>query len=546
MEVTAEHSDGREILSQRQIFGVIGASAVGTMIEWYDFYIFGSLAAVIAAQFYPQGNPTVAILSTLATFGAGFAARPFGALVFGRVGDLIGRKYAFLFTLLVMGGATFLIGLLPNYSQIGLAAPLLLVTIRIIQGLALGGEYGGAAVYVAEHSPDKRRGFYTSFIQTTATLGLFLSLIVILIFSQTLPDADWRAWGWRIPFLLSAVLVIISLIIRLRLKESPLFAQLKSEGKTSKAPISDSFGSKQKWQTLLMMLWGATAGQAVVWYTGQFYALSWLQNAAIAKVPFVDSNWIIAAALALGTPFFIVFGALSDRVGRKPIIMGGCLLGAVLTIPIFMLMRQNTPALNNYQPVVLVLCVFLLVILVTMVYGPIAAFLVESFPARVRYTSVSLPYHIGNGYFGGFLPLIATALYVNASAKNADGTPKNPGLINFAPFMGLLFPVTVAAITFVVGMWLLRETKDNQITAETTNQRGYSPVVFGVLIALSVIALVAADTFLTPTLNTATFNVQWFFRILALIVVLVSVGFALLRRRGQEEGGSGVSLQTGD
>ncbi len=539
-------SGGREVLSERQIFGVIGASAVGTMIEWYDFYIFGSLAAVIAAQFFPKENPTAGVLSTLAAFGAGFAARPFGALVFGRVGDLIGRKYAFLFTLLVMGGATFLIGLLPGYGQIGIAAPILLVTIRIIQGLALGGEYGGAAVYVAEHAPDKKRGFYTSFIQTTATLGLFLSLLVILIFSQVLSDADWKAWGWRIPFLLSAVLVIISLIIRMRLKESPLFTQLKSEGKTSKAPISDSFGSKQKWQTLLMILWGATAGQAVVWYTGQFYALSWLQNAAIAKVPFVDSNWIIAIALALGTPFFIVFGALSDRIGRKPIIMGGCLLGAILTIPIFALMRQNTPALNNYQPVVLVLCVFLLVILVTMVYGPIAAFLVESFPSKVRYTSVSLPYHIGNGYFGGFLPLIATALYVNAAALNADKTPKHPELVNFAPFMGLLFPVTIAAITFIVGTALLRETKDNLIESETTNQRGYNPVVFGVLIALSVIARVAADQFLTPTLNTPTFNVQGFFRILALVVLLACVGFALLRRGSKQEGGSGATLQTGD
>jgi MFS family permease len=545
MEVTAEHADGHEVLSERKLFGIIGASSVGTMIEWYDFYIFGSLAAVIASHFYPPGNDTAAILATLATFGAGFAARPFGALVFGRVGDLIGRKYAFLFTLLVMGGATFLIGLLPDYSKIGLAAPLLLVTIRIIQGLALGGEYGGAAVYVAEHAPDKKRGYYTSFIQTTATLGLFISLIVILFFSETMSDSAWKSWGWRLPFLLSAVLVIVSLIIRLRLKESPLYSQLKSEGKTSRQPITDSFGSKQKGMILLMMLWGATAGQAVVWYTPQFYASTWFQNAKIAGVSFVSTNWIIAFALLFGTPFFIVFGWLSDRIGRKPIIMGGCLLGALLIIPMFMIMHYFTPVGGHYNALMLVLCEWVLIILVTMVYGPIAAFLVESFPSRVRYTSVSLPYHIGNGYFGGFLPFIATVLYTNAAALNADKTPKHPNLIDKAPYVGLLFPVIVAAITFVVGMWLLRETKDNKIEDEAVHQRGYSPVVFGVLIALSAIALIAADHYITPTLNTKNFNVQWFFRILALIVALTCVTFALVRRRSAEEGG-GVSLQTGD
>ncbi len=520
--VSASVSGDVEQFDQRKIFGVIGASAVGTMIEYYDFYIFGSLASVVAAHFYPSGNATAALLAVLATFGAGFAARPFGALVFGRIGDRIGRKYAFLFTLLVMGGATFVIGLLPDYSAIGIAAPLLLVTIRIIQGLALGGEYGGAAVYVAEHVPQARRGFYTSFIQTTATLGLFLSLIVILTVSQVLPDATWKAWGWRIPFLLSSVLVIISILIRLRLKESPLFTQLKAEGKISKAPVSDSLNSKVKWQTILMVLWGAIAGQAVIWYTGQFYALSWLQNAKIANVKFVDSNYIIAIGLALGTPFFIVFGSLSDRIGRKKVMMAGNLLGAIFIVPLFAIMYKFTPLSGNYQPVVLVLCVWLLVILVTMVYGPIAAFLVESFPSKVRYTSVSLPYHIGNGYLGGFLPLIATALFTAAS--------KNPSIASIAPFVGLAFPVTVALITFVVGTWLLRETKDNSMTAPLTNQRGYSPVVFGALIGLSVIAFVLADTFLTPTLNSATFNVQGFFRILVLVVVLASVIFMLARR----------------
>ncbi|MBX6341343.1 MAG: MHS family MFS transporter [Thermomicrobiaceae bacterium] len=514
-------------LGDAKIPFIIGASAVGTMIEWYDFYIFGSLASVIALHFYPKGNATAALLATLATFGAGFAARPFGALFFGRIGDIIGRKYAFLVTLLMMGGATFLIGLLPGYDRIGLAAPIILVTIRVLQGLALGGEYGGAAIYVAEHVPDHKRGFYTSFIQTTATLGLFVSLLVILAVRQSMSTASWEAWGWRLPFLLSIVLVVISLMIRLRLKESPLFARIKTEGKTSKAPIHESFGSKAKWQTILLVLWGAAAGQAVVWYTGQFYALSWLQGKTTANVPFVDSNWIIAVALALATPFFIVFGALSDRIGRKTVMMAGNLLGAIFTIPLFYIMRQHTPVEGNYNPYILTACVFVLVLFVTMVYGPIAAFLAESFPSRVRYTSVSLPYHIANGYFGGFLPLIATAVVVRAE--------KNPDLQSWAPYMGLLYPVTVAAITFVVGTLLLRETKDNTIERIETRQREYSPAVFGGLVALSAVALVAADQFLTPTLNTATFNVQWFFRILALVVAVAYAIMVLRRREAEEE-----------
>ncbi len=521
--------NSKERLGETSIFQVIGASAVGTMIEWYDFYIFGSLATVIATQFFPKNNPTAALLSTLAAFAAGFAARPFGALFFGRIGDLVGRKYAFLVTLLIMGGATFLIGVLPGYETIGIAAPIILVTIRIFQGLALGGEYGGAATYVAEHVPDKRRGFYTSFIQTTATLGLFLSLIVILavrelVFRDNI--AAWNSWGWRIPFLLSIFLVAVSLFIRLRLRESPLFTQLKDSGQSSKAPVTDSLGSKSKWQTILLVLWGAAAGQAVVWYTGQFYALSWLQGAKTANVSFVDANVIMAVALALGTPFFIVFGSLSDRIGRKPIMMVGNFLGALLTFPLFRLMYHFSPLNNNYNPVLITLCVFTLVLLVTMVYGPIAAFLVESFPSRVRYTSVSLPYHIGNGYFGGFLPLIATAVVAAAQTR--------PDLADVARYMGLIFPITVATITCVVGTLLLRETKDNSMDLQESNQIGYSPVIFGGLVGLSAITLILADQLLLPQLdatNTSSLKIQTFFRVLAIIVLVVSVAFGLTRRR---------------
>lgn len=518
---------GNDRLGESKIFQVIGASAVGTMIEWYDFYIFGSLATVIAKHFYPSGNATAALLATLATFGAGFAARPFGALVFGRIGDLIGRKYAFLVTLLIMGGATFIIGVLPTYGTIGALAPLLLVLLRLVQGLALGGEYGGAATYVAEHVPDNKRGFYTSFIQTTATLGLFISLLVILAVSKSMPAASWESWGWRLPFLLSAVLVAISLFIRLRLRESPLFAALKVEGKTSSAPVSESFGSWPKWQTVLTVLWGAAAGQAVVWYTGQFYALGWLQGPA--KVPFVDSNWIIAAALAFGTPFFIVFGSLSDRIGRKPVMMAGNLLAVLLTVPIFMVMYQFAPARNNYNPVVLAFCVFLLVILVTMVYGPIAAFLVESFPARVRYTSVSLPYHIGNGYFGGFLPFIATALVTAAQ--------KHPSFKGYAQYAGLIYPVSIALITFVLGTLLLRETKDNSIEEalqEPAERYPATPWILGVLVALTAIVLVLADQFLMPTVSpnpTTAMQVQWGFRVMILLIVVISGLFGYSRRR---------------
>ncbi len=434
------------------VWKVIGASAAGTMIEWYDFYIFGSLAAIVAGSFFPKENPTAGFLLTLATFATGFAVRPFGAIFFGRIGDLVGRKYAFLVTLLIMGGATFVIGLLPTYEAIGIAAPLILVALRLLQGLALGGEYGGAAVYVAEHVPDSRRGFYTSFIQTTATLGLFVSLGVILLVRLSMSEADFRAWGWRIPFLLSIFLVGMSLYIRLKLKESPLFTQLKSEGKASTTPLRDSFGNRKNWKVILLVLFGAAAGQAVVWYTGQFYALFFLQN--VLKIDFVLANIIVAVALALGTPFFIVFGALSDRWGRKKIMMAGNLVAALSYYPIYQAMnafKDNSIALTAL--------VFIQVIFVTMVYGPIAAFLVEAFPAKIRYTSLSLPYHIGNGWFGGFTPLIATAVVARTGHMYA----------------GLWYPISIALLTFVIGSLFLKESKDVKIWDEVTSSPSNRP-----------------------------------------------------------------------
>jgi MFS family permease len=415
------------------------------MIEWYDFYIFGSLAAIISTQFYPEGNPTANFLKTLATFAVGFAVRPFGALVFGRIGDLIGRKFAFLVTLLIMGGSTAAIGFLPSYHSIGIAAPIILVLLRLLQGLALGGEYGGAAVYVAEHAPDGKRGYYTSFIQTTATLGLFISLLVILIVRGAVGEEAFKQWGWRIPFLLSILLVAMSYYVRVRLKESPLFARMKEAGTTSRAPIRDSFGAWSNWRIFLLILFGATAGQAVVWYTGQFYALFFLQT--VLKVPLGTAYKIVAVALLLGAPLFIVFGALSDRIGRKRIMMAGNLLAALSYIPIYHGMKLYSSPLNV---VMLTLLVFIQVLFVTMVYGPIAAFLVEAFPARIRYTSMSLPYHFGNGWFGGFLPLIATA--VVAKTGNI--------------YAGLAYPIAVALITFVVGSLYLKETHTRRIWDE--------------------------------------------------------------------------------
>jgi len=460
------------------------------MIEWYDFYIFGSLATVISPLFYPGGNDTLALIAYLSTFAVGFVVRPFGALIFGRIGDLVGRKYAFLVTLMLMGGATALIGVLPTYASIGLAAPIALLVVRVVQGLALGGEYGGAAVYVAEHVPDARRGFYTSFIQITATLGLFCSLVVILIVQNTMSAADFRAWGWRIPFLISILLVAVSLYIRLRMEESPVFKQLKATGQTSAKPLKEAFTQWPNLKRVLISLFGATAGQGVVWYTGQFYALFYLQT--ILKVHPTSANYIVAAALLLGMPLFVVMGALSDRIGRKRLMMAGCLLAVLSYVPIYQAMQRVagsevvtavsqrhavtgaisltpqamvdgvlTPAKEalTYRSLGelaatpaawgLVGLVFLQVVLVTMVYGPIAAYLVEAFPARIRYTAMSLPYHIGNGVFGGLLPLIG--LSIVARTGNI--------------YAGLYYPMVVAGITFVVGSLLLRETKHEKIEA---------------------------------------------------------------------------------
>jgi len=486
------HPTGYERTSgDYKIWQVISASAVGTMIEWYDFYIFGSLAAVISPLFYPPGNDTFAYIAYLATFAVGFIVRPFGALFFGRIGDIVGRKYAFLVTLLIMGGATALIGFLPTYAQIGIAAPVILLLLRVLQGLALGGEYGGAAVYVAEHVPDRRRGFYTSFIQITATLGLFVSLAVILII-QSMMSADAFAGragpfaGWRIPFIISIFLVGVSLYIRLRMKESPIFQHVKSAGMTSAKPLTEAFTTWSNLKLVLISLFGATAGQGVVWYTGQFYALFYLQS--ILNVDATSANYIVAIALLLGMPFFVVFGALSDRLGRKWIIMAGCLLAVITYLPIYKGMQavagsnvvtavsqrnpvtgaisltpqtrdasgnlQNAPKVlpyTNFNSLIghraalgLILLVFIQVLWVTMVYGPIAAYLVEAFPARIRYTALSLPYHIGNGVFGGLLPLIG--LSVIASTGNI--------------YAGLYYPMLIASITFIVGSLMLRETKN--------------------------------------------------------------------------------------
>jgi MFS family permease len=477
-----------------QIRRVITASAVGTMIEWYDFYIFGSLATIISPLFYPSGNNTLALIAYLSTFAVGFVVRPFGALFFGRIGDIVGRKYAFLVTLLLMGASTATIGILPTYETIGLAAPIILLVIRVLQGLALGGEYGGAAVYVAEHVPDHRRGFYTSFIQITATLGLFLSLVVILIVQSSMSADAFRAWGWRLPFLVSVGLVAISLYIRLRMKESPIFEHIKSGGMTSARPLKEAFTQWPNLKRVLISLFGATAGQGVVWYTGQFYALFYLQT--ILKVNGTSANYIVAAALLLGMPLFVVFGALSDRIGRKRIMMAGCLLAALSYLPIYQGLQNASgsdvvTAISQRNPVTgaialtpqtmvngelqpaaevlpyegmgallanpvawkLVLLIFVQLVFVAMVYGPIAAYLVEAFPAKIRYTALSLPYHIGNGVFGGLLPLIGVT--VVAQTGNI--------------YAGLYYPIAVAALTFVVGSLLLKETHHERIWEEIGN-----------------------------------------------------------------------------
>lgn len=457
MAVSKEVADAHRVDDPKLIWKVIGASSAGTLIEWYDFYIFGSLATIIATQFYPQGNETAALLGTLATFATGFIVRPFGALVFGRMGDVVGRKYAFLVTLLLMGGATTAIGLLPNFEQIGIFAPVLLLLLRLIQGLALGGEYGGAATYVAEHSPDGQRGYYTSFIQTTATLGLFVSLGVILATRLGLGEDAFKDWGWRIPFLLSFVLVLVSYWIRISLKESPVFQKMKATGKTSKSPLRESFMNPENRRLVILALLGATMGQGVVWYTGQFYALYYLQT--VLKVDFVIANQIIAVALILGTPFFIVFGALSDKIGRKPIMLAGCLLAALAYVPIYQAMTwasgfQAGVGSPNPNVFLLTIFVFLQVLLVTMVYGPIAAYLVELFPTKIRYTSMSLPYHIGNGVFGGLVPLIGTAM-VSATGNM---------------YAGLIYPISIAAACFVIGIFYLPDQKHTAWSQELTEE----------------------------------------------------------------------------
>jgi MFS family permease len=473
--------------AEYSIWRVILASSVGTMIEWYDFYIFGSLAAVLSPKFYPAGNDTIALIAYLSTFAVGFLVRPFGALFFGRIGDLVGRKYAFLVTLSIMGGATALIGLLPTYATAGWFASVALLAIRVLQGLALGGEYGGAAVYVAEHVPDGKRGFYTSFIQITATLGLFVSLIVVLMTQSWMSKEAFSAWGWRIPFLISIILVSISLYIRLKMKESPIFSQIKSTGMTSAQPLRDAFAKWDNLKRVLISLFGATAGQGVVWYTGQFYALFYLQT--ILKVNARTASIIVAIALLLAMPFFTVFGSISDKIGRKWMMMAACLLAIVTYNPIYKAMQSaagnnvvtvkstknkvtgaisltpltvdatgaQVPAKEAPSPnePMLVFLVFIQVIYVCMIYGPIAAYLVEAFPAKIRYTSLSLPYHIGNGVFGGLVPLIGLSLC--AETGNI--------------YAGLYYPMIVAGITLVLGSLFLRETHGTKIWDEVGGMR---------------------------------------------------------------------------
>ena len=487
-------------LPKRQIWSVIGASSVGTMIEWYDFYIFGSLATVISPLFYPSGNDSLALIAYLSTFAVGFVVRPFGALVFGRIGDRVGRKYAFLVTLVIMGGATALIGLLPTYESIGIAAPIALLVIRVLQGLALGGEYGGAAVYVAEHVPDRKRGFYTSFIQITATLGLFMSLVVILLVQHAVGPDAFKAWGWRLPFLISIALLVVSVYIRMRMRESPIFLHIKQAGMTSAHPLREAFTQWDNLKRVLISLFGATAGQGVIWYTGQFYALFYLLT--ILKVNATTANCIIAVALLAGMPLFVVMGSLSDRIGRKRLMMAGCLLAAVSYLPIYHAMQSvagsNVVAVTSQRnavtgainlspqsmidgqmvPTTEVLAfdtfgaliqsatawqlaglIFLQLVLVTMVYGPIAAYLVEAFPARIRYTALSLPYHIGNGVFGGLLPVIG--LSVVALTEDIDA--------------GLYYPIAVAAMTFIIGSIFLKETNHHRIWDEVRPENPRSP-----------------------------------------------------------------------
>ena len=414
---------------------IITASSVGTLVEWYDFYIYGVLAVFFAQHFFPPGNPGLAFLASLAVFWFGFIMRPFGAVLFGYLGDRIGRKFTFMLTLVLMGLATFLVGLLPTYATLGLAAPIVLLIIRAIQGLALGGEYGGAATYIAEHAPDGKRGLYTSWIQTTATMGIVGALLVILLCRLSLGDAAFTDWGWRIPFLLSAILVVLSGYLRLKLEESPLFARLKEQGGVSKNPTVESFlGGGRNWRLILIALFGATAPEGVVWYTGQFYALFYMTT--VLKIPLVTVYIVLMVALTLGSIFFVVFGWLSDHIGRRNIMTLGFALAVVTYWPVFTWLGTFKD-----NPVMLTILVLYLVILVTMVYGPIAAFLVELFPARIRYSSLSLPYHIGNGWFGGGVPAIGTALALSTGVA----------------LSALLYPMAIAAVGVVVSLAFIRE-----------------------------------------------------------------------------------------
>jgi MFS family permease len=450
MSAEAERIATPEAVPAKTLRTVIFASSLGTLFEWYDFYLYGSLAAVFSTLFYPKGNETTAWLSTLATFGAGFVVRPFGALVFGRLGDVIGRKHTFLITMVIMGLSTAVIGLLPTFTTIGYAAPIILLLLRLAQGLALGGEYGGAATYVAEHAPNDKRGYYTSFIQTTATLGFFVSLLVILATRTSMSKEAFETWGWRVPFLASFVLLGVSVYIRLSLHESPVFQRLKASGKTAKNPLKESFGNPVNLRYVLIALFGAAAGQGVVWYAGQFYALFFLNKTL--KVDLVTSYLLIAGALLVTTPLFIVFGRLSDKVGRKPIMLTGMVLAALTYYPLFRGLQhfanpELAPQATHVQVVPIVGILAILMVYVTMVYGPIAAFLVELFPTKIRYTSMSLPYHIGNGVFGGMLPLISESL----TAKTGN------------MYMGLAYPIVIAILTAIIGAITIKETKDHHL-----------------------------------------------------------------------------------
>jgi len=446
--VNADAGAVPEVLDMQTIRQVVIASSAGTVIEWYDFFVFGTLAPIMAPLFFPSSSETAAFLNTLATFGAGFAVRPLGALVFGRIGDMVGRKYAFMLTLLIMGCATAAIGLLPSVSSVGITATIMLVVLRLLQGLALGGEYGGAAIYVAEHAPANRRGYFTSFIQATATLGLLVSLVVILGTRALTGEAAFKAWGWRIPFLLSALLVVMSYYIRRSMAESPVFAKMKAEGTVSRMPIREAFGTPERWKIFLSVLFGVVAGQAVVFYTGQFFALFFIQK--VLKLSLTDSYVTVAIGIVLGTPFYLLSGALSDRTGRKRMIISGLFLAALTLYPIYRgMMWAGGPitgegaaavALTPNIPV-LALLVAVQVFLVTLSYGPMAAFLVESYPARIRYTSMSLPYHLGNGWFGGFTPLIAASMVASYGS----------------PYAGLVYPIVVCTIGGVIGLVFVRE-----------------------------------------------------------------------------------------